>query len=283
MPIRSRELAAVRAFSAVAGALPWGAGQYRLAEPYAARDRWPARSLAEQTLAGGARVRLDLSDHTQLLAFLLRDYAPETVGYLDGRLPAAGTLFDVGANVGLVSFAVATRRPDVTIHAFEPSPANVACWHDNHALNASARLRLTAKGLSDHVGEMRFSVPSDSGSGMVGTAGDQVVAVTTLDAYCAEHDVERIDVLKLDVQGHEPAVLRGAARMLAEGRIHTILCELDQALLRTVGEDPGAVIDSLTAYGYRVSDVPATGLRSRLPGAHRPGGDEDVAFELAPG
>ena len=54
---------------------------------------------------------------------------------------------------------------------------------------------------------------------MVGASGDQVVAVTTLDAYCSERG---IDALKLDVQGHEPAVLRGSARMLAEGRIRTI-------------------------------------------------------------
>jgi FkbM family methyltransferase len=232
-------------------------------------------------MRGGTRLRLDLGDHMQLLAFLLRDYAPETTRYIDARLPANGTLFDVGGNVGLVSFMMATRRPDARIHAFEPNPVNVAAWRRNHALNRSSRVRLTAKGLSDGEREMRFRVPSDSGSGMLDAGGDQVVAVTTLDAYCSEHGVDHIDVLKLDVQGHEPAVLRGAARMLGEGRIDTVLCEIDESLLILAGEDSTAVVEPLAAHGFRACGVPEAGLRRLLPGAPRPSTEEDVAFELA--
>ena len=44
-----------------------------------------------------------------------------------------------------------------------------------------------------------------------------------------EIPVERIDVLKVDVEGYEPAVLRGAARLLSEGRVGAVVCELNEA------------------------------------------------------
>jgi FkbM family methyltransferase len=78
-------------------------------------------------------------------------------------------------------------------------------------------------GLSDSDGERSFFVPSDapgdSVAGMIYDKGDQTVPVMSLDTYCTENGIAHIDVLKVDVQGHEPAVLRGAERMLSEGRI----------------------------------------------------------------
>jgi hypothetical protein len=140
MHIRRRELAAARAFSAVAGALPWGVGQYRLASPYADRNRWPKGFVADQQTSSGARLRLDLSDRTQLIAFLLRDYGPTLTRYVDRRLPHAGTFFDVGGHVGMMSFAMAAIRPDVMIHAFDPNLTNVGRWRHNHTLNPSERV-----------------------------------------------------------------------------------------------------------------------------------------------
>jgi hypothetical protein len=49
--------------------------------------------------------------------------------------------------------------------------------------------------------------------------------VDTLDAYCLRNGVERIDLLKVDVEGHELAVLRGARRLFERGAIHRVLFE----------------------------------------------------------
>ncbi len=90
------ELAAIRAFASIAGVLPWGAGQFRLAHPYATRRRWPAGSSATQRMRSGVVADLDLSDRMQLLSFLLKDYGPDVTKYIVGRLPRGGTFVDVG-------------------------------------------------------------------------------------------------------------------------------------------------------------------------------------------
>lgn len=281
MPISTQhKLTAIRVFAAAASVLPWGSGQYRLAQPLAKLQTWPPGFTAEQMMSSGARLRLDLSDRTQLLTFMLRDYSPATTQYIDHRLPHGGVFFDIGGHVGMIAFAVASLRPDVTIRSFEPNPVNIAGWHRNHALNPTDRASLVEKGLSDHDGELRFLIAGDSASGMASDDGDQIVPVTTLDGYCAANGIDQIDVLKIDTQGHEPAVLRGAHRMLSEGRVDTLLCEVCDPLLALHGDDRNAIIAPLNAHGYVTKELPEAGLRRVLPWV-KDGLQEDLVFERA--
>jgi FkbM family methyltransferase len=267
---RRVEFAAIRAFSALAGALPWGVGQYPIARPYIDAGRWPGGALAEQRMSNGSRLSIDLGDTTQLSAYLLRDFAPELTRYIAPLLPRGGTLFDVGANIGLVTFAIAAQRPDVTISAFEPSAPNIAAWKRNRALNPRADVRLVEAAVSDHENGARLSVPADSGSGRLADEGVEVATVT-LDAHCARQGIERIDVIKIDVEGHEPAVLAGADRLLRDRAIGMIVCEVKHS-----GRGDGDPAAILARYGYRRVTIPAVGVFSRLRGR---GHDQDAAFQ----
>lgn len=214
----------------------------------------------------------------QLLSFLLRDYGPDVTNYIVSRLPKKGVFLDVGGNIGLVSFGVAVQRPDVTIHAFEPSPVNVAAWHRHRELNNVAAAHLEEVGLSDHDGEASFVVPSDSGSGMLHDGGDITVPLTTLDGYCLRNGIDHIDVLKIDVQGLEPAVLRGAERMLSAQAVDTVVCEICEPLLVMADESKAGILDPLKQLGYTTVQIPEAGLRRLIPGAGR-GDLGDLAFE----
>jgi FkbM family methyltransferase len=267
---RRVEIAALRAYSALAAALPWGVGQYPIARRYMDGDRWPGGTLAEQRMSNGSRMSIDLGDTTQLSAYLLRDFAPELTRYIEPLLPRGGTFFDVGANIGLVTFAIAARRPDVTISAFEPSAPNIAAWKRNRALNPRGDVRLVEAAVSDHENGARLTVPDDSGSGTLGAEGVEVATVT-LAAHCARAGIARIDVMKIDVEGHEHAVLAGADSLLRDKAIGTIVCEVKHS---DAGDaDPAAI---LGRYGYRRVAIPPVGMFSRL-GAR--GHEQDAAFQ----
>jgi len=280
MPGRA-ELRAIRTFSLIAGALPWGAGQYRLAQPYSARERWPEGSFEIQKMVTGARFRLDLNDRVQIMAYLLRDYAPDLVQCILDNLPYGGTFVDVGGHVGMVSLTVAVCRPDVAVHAFEPNPKNAASWRYNQILNGAKSARLTEVGLSDHQGTATLAIPSDSGSGMILEGGAMSVPITTLDQYCDDNGVERIDIMKIDVQGHEPAVLQGAMGLLRKGAIRAIICEMCEPLLEICGWDRSSVVEPLELCSYMIAPMPQPGLRRFLPPrfAREPG---DLLFKLPP-
>lgn len=144
--------------------------------------------------------------------------------------------FDVGASQGMWSAAVLERDPSATIYAFEPMPTAFA----RLSAHLGDRVHLNPCALGDAAGQAEMFAPpgGDQQHGelaslhvrdlsrfdlAVETIGR--VEVQTLDDFCAEHEVARIDLLKIDTEGHELSVLTGAERMLAAGAIRAIQFE----------------------------------------------------------
>ncbi len=144
-------------------------------------------------------------------------------------------VFDVGANRGDFTLAaLEALGPATRLLAFEPSPQSFGLL--TLALNRHPTVELHNLGLGEQPG--RLNLYSEGvGSGMaslyqrdlqaLGRALDHVeqVEVTTLDLFCAEHQITAIDYLKLDVEGHELSVLHGAQGLLAADAIRLIQFE----------------------------------------------------------
>ena len=150
------------------------------------------------------------------------------------RAQAVETIFDVGANVGEWSELAAAAAPRAKLHSFEPVPATYE--HLRQRCGAHPNATLNNMGLSDAPGELTIYHSPDANALATCVAGfvesyhgirpqPQKVAVTSGDLYCAERGIESIDLLKIDVEGYESNVLRGFARMLAEGRIRAVQFE----------------------------------------------------------
>jgi hypothetical protein len=77
------------------------------------------------------------------------------------------------------------------------------------------------------------------------------VRVGLLDEYLEAAGVSTVDLLKIDVEGYEPNVLRGAHKAIAAGRIRAVLIELNDPALRSVGSSAQEVFDHLLSLGYR--------------------------------
>jgi len=146
-------------------------------------------------------------------------------------LPDANTVFDVGANVGKWTRAALAINPNLLIHCFEPSavtystlvandfPANV--YGSNCALGDSTRHETLHMDPANSGGNSLYRRKS----GMTAPSTTETISVRTLDDYCLERGIEHIDLLKIDVEGHELAVLRGGQEMLRQGRISIIQFE----------------------------------------------------------
>jgi FkbM family methyltransferase len=144
--------------------------------------------------------------------------------------------FDVGANIGQTSIDALKNFPDATIYAFEPHNATFAALSSNVS---SPRVHAFKLALSDRTGEAEFFdygalATSNSlvGDAQYATRTKHEVTVRkvdcdTLDSICTKLKVEHIDVLKVDTEGHDLAVLQGAQRMLSEHRIRFIYVEFN--------------------------------------------------------
>jgi FkbM family methyltransferase len=161
-----------------------------------------------------------------------------------------GVILDIGANFGYYAITLAagpgSRR---TIHAFEPNATTFDRLQRNIGLNALANVIAHRVALSDQVGTagVRVVNPVNSGSTQL-TEGDSVV-VTTIDAFCRTQEIDRLDFLKIDVEGYENRVLRGGAATLARFR-PAIMIELNPPVLRTTDSSVDQVVGTLNELGY---------------------------------
>lgn len=153
-----------------------------------------------------------------------------------------GVLLDVGANHGFYTDHLRRLAPGASIHAFEPHPltfARLAARMDQ------AGVKLVQAALGESVGEGElFDFAARDGSTQASLSREAValydaaitahrIACTTLDAYLATEGIGVVDLLKIDTEGHDLHVLRGARRAIAARRIRVIQFEFVPANIAT--------------------------------------------------
>jgi len=163
------------------------------------------------------------------------------------------TLIDVGAHHGgtLGPFA----RRGWSVHAFEPDSQNRA--HLEAGWGAASNVTIDPRAVSDAAadGVVLYRSPTSTGISALSSfhaehAAGELVEVTTLERYADEVGLDRVDVLKTDVEGHDLLVLSG----FPWGRLHpwVVVCEFEDAKTRGIGYEHRDLGDFLVAQGYRV-------------------------------
>lgn len=232
------------------GRLPAGLGQWRLANAYWQRRQLDYESRLTVKMAGGARHNLDIADRMQALALLTRRYAPELHRFILRNLPDDGVFVDVGANVGLVAIPVARKRRDARVLCIEPEPENMRHLRYNLALNGLGSVMCEQVALDDKTGVGRLAVGGDSGSGYLGCDGKLTVTTVTLDELCKRYRIDKIDVMKIDVEGNEPRVIDGARNLLEAGAVRCVVTEINEAALRRAGFSASALFERMAQYDF---------------------------------
>ncbi len=161
-------------------------------------------------------------------------------------------LLDVGACHGIFSLVFLHGRPEARALAVEPSPAAFEVLAANAARNGLANLATARAALGAGTGEIRMR-PSWHHLEALGegedTEGAVAVPVRSLDDLCAELDFHP-DLVKIDVEGFEHAVLRGAEGVLRRER-PILFLEIHPQRLAELGSSAAAVAALLAGCGYR--------------------------------
>lgn len=224
-------------------------GKVRLLSPLAPRTG------IRRVKVHGAWMELDLAEHIQRMVYL-GTFEPWETGVVRRLLRAGMCVVDVGANVGYFS-VLASRLvgPSGLVVAVEPSPYAADRLRRTVEVNRLSNVRVEQIGLGATAGEATLFHPlpdnhTPSMLGDIGTPGVRV-PIRTLDECLPEWGVGRVDLLKVDVEGFEVAVLAGAAATLAAGRVAAILCEFNSHWLARAGESPASLRDRMLGVGFR--------------------------------
>ena len=173
-----------------------------------------------------------------------------------------GVFVDVGANVGAVSVLAASTGLVDRIVAFEPSHRYCSAWHMNTNANAIANATLIQAAVSDVTGEANFRADPamplhgrlDLGS-LYATSRTMRVTTVTLDDACKLFGIRQIALLKIDVEGAEAKVIRGASKLLEKGRIDAIVLEFIVEHIEDMGDDPQAMVGELVRAGFQIYEI----------------------------
>jgi FkbM family methyltransferase len=170
-----------------------------------------------------------------------RKFIHQAIAKRNGR----AVFFDIGANIGLYSLPVALEFPETKIFAFEPHPVNALCLKNSILENRIDNLSLQEFGLSDKEGVATLYLDeSDSGGHSLissnmwnnkRTTKEIEIKLHCLDEWFVEKKISALDVLKIDVQGAEPAVFDGGMRVLQKYQ-PDILIEIQFSSLLERGE-----------------------------------------------
>lgn len=227
--------------------------------------------------AGRRRIR-----HLRLAKFEMLVQANETVGRqisLFGRFEATESAyfrsvvrdtdicFDVGGNVGYFSMLLADLAAHGAIHVFEPIPLNAALITTNRELNGYGHVIINNCAVGDRVQTLNFTVAADSAYSSLHDVGRSpavatiAVQMTTLDDYIKQHGIPRVDVMKIDVEGAELQVIRGAAQLLGDvpRAPRVVLMELQQENMEPFGTQIEEALAAMVAFGYRAHTLSENG------------------------
>ncbi len=203
----------------------------------------------------GGLIYLDLDESPAMRQRVDGRYERAKIAAIRRLLKPGMTFVDAGSNKGDFALIAAHEMGDRgRVIAFEPEPGNCHWIRASIALNAYESVMLFDLALSDAAGRTPLCLGKWSGWHSIvprkkPTASIEV-ETRTLDSVLAETGDPHVDLLKIDVEGAELLVLRGAERTLADPRLFAVFLELhpDQ------GVDPADVRDLLAGHGFSLRD-----------------------------
>lgn len=215
------------------------------------------RDVSVRARRHGANFELQLADDVDRMLFL-DTYERLALRDVLDILGPGDTVVDIGANVGLYSLAAAARG--AIVHAIEPVPAAVERLRRSLELNPqlAERVHVHAQGVSDRSGTLTLftqSLRSYSGHASAHLSDeDQVesveVPISTLDATLPDMEAP-VRLVKIDVEGHEPAVLDGGREFFARTRPDYIFLEIEEDHLARAASSGIELDERVLAMGYQ--------------------------------
>ncbi|UCE41933.1 MAG: FkbM family methyltransferase [Candidatus Aminicenantes bacterium] len=195
-------------------------------------------------------------------------YEVRLVKALSSLLPQDGVVLDIGANIGTITLPLAARCPSGIVYAFEPVTSTRRFLERN--TSSMENIKVQSLGLGDANGPKKIHIhPRNPGGAHTGGDAEEeeiseTIEIMTLDTWVSVNKIERIDMIKLDIEGDELAFLAGASETLRRFRPVLALECNPIPLWRFAKAGPSALIESLATIYDSVGWIDEDGTIRRL-------------------
>jgi FkbM family methyltransferase len=219
-------------------------------------------------IRSGAEVQVQLDDHVGRAVYFVGDLDPKLSWICSRLLRPGDTAIDIGANIGLLTFHMATLvGSSGRVHAFEPNPVLQERLERAIARNRMSQIKLHRVAVGREASSMELCVPrGNAGAASLAHRFDHDISTTfqvqvrPLDEVLCDR-VSSIRLVKIDVEGFEQQVFDGAEGLFRKVPPAAILFEMDAHDVRTEGRP---MIRTLTEMGYELFCLPRQLMRVQL-------------------
>lgn len=218
----------------------------------------------------GGEVLADLNDHVGRSAFYVGDLDRKITWVCKKIVRDGDTVLDIGANIGMVTVLLSDLvGKNGNVHSFEPNPSLYDGLKQTISRNKITNVTLHPIALGSKQDTLELTVPNQNkgAASLVRNKGwancDVVnVQVAPLDEICKNEGISSIRLIKIDVEGFETEVLRGARQLLSATQPDAILFELNERTEHQIKEEP--LIRLLHDCGYDFFIIPKCIFRMKL-------------------
>jgi FkbM family methyltransferase len=212
-----------------------------------------SKNSIRKVVRNGIWYELDISDYMEWLVYY--GILAEPRDSLYALLNKGDVVLDVGANIGEVCFNMAkVVGSSGAIHSFEPEPFIFSKLLENYNLNSFDNIHLNNIALGEIESEAMLAAQVDDNRGgtriQSGMAKGVKVKVLTIDKYVSDIELHKLNLIKIDVEGFELKVLKGAEGTLRRFK-PMLFIELNDDNLHHQNDSASALISYLYQVGYK--------------------------------
>jgi FkbM family methyltransferase len=198
----------------------------------------------------------DVGISSELILYAVHE--PLTTRIISNEVKEGMVCFDIGSNIGYYALLESNLvKENGKIFAFEPSPVNFSAFLSNVELNECKNIMMFNFAMGKKNEELEFIISRESNWSKIRNENDLItsqtevvnVPVKTLDSFCEENKIEKIDLVRLDVEGHERKIIEGALTTLR--KFHPkLMVEIHKMYLGT--HETREILIELKKIGYEI-------------------------------
>ncbi|HCN04581.1 MAG TPA: hypothetical protein DIS79_03090 [Bacteroidetes bacterium] len=224
-------------------------------------------------LRHGFKMYLDISEYLQSYMYMFGAYELPTVKLIRNTFQGESSFLDIGAQMGYITLEAAVANKRGHVFAFEPEPANFTRLIDNISINSINSIRTYNTALGATTGDLDlYLAEANSGAHSAFQSNANVsekkvrVPMRTLDSIVEQDSIKDISMIKLDVEGYELEVLRGATQVLRQHK-PMLIVELNDEIQQAAGSSSSGVKQLLGSFGYQPHYILEDGRIGDIVGA----------------
>lgn len=205
----------------------------------------------------GARFLLDTKEYLMKQIFVYDLYEKNTVKHLVRLIKPEFTFFDVGSNIGFYSLTFAKLMPRGKVHCFEPNQLSFGRLIKNLEINNLENVILNNVGLSDEEKDIESTYNLlNTGTASVykkktNNSFTEIIHLTKLDSYCNQRNIDKIDLIKVDIEGGEYAFLKGGESIIKNSKKLIMVVEMMEENFVNAGYTSEEIFDYIINLGFK--------------------------------